>query len=724
MAEDPEHLRRQLENAAENDRAKILNDLAEAVFIRHPEEAILEARRALEVAQRLNQSDEELRAYIVLLSSLTRIGRGDEARLEKGRVMQLLEQTKNLRLKADALREVARALRSSGDEKFVSEILTRAMELSSQIGDLKRYAAALNVMSNVKYNLGEYSVVLELSLKAAQIQEQMGDNYGAAASYNSIGAVWKNLNNKEKSLEYHFKALKLRQELGDRHGEALSLDNIGNTYARAGEYEKALDYHLRALKLAEQLQNVLRASSALNNIGVDYEQLGQYEKALDYHLRSLQMRKERNEPLNIAFSSFSVGSVLLRLDRAEEAITYLKSAISIGEQLKARHVLINCYEAISKAYERKSDFQNALVYERKRATLKEQIAGEESSKLTAELQARYEADKRTREIESLRADNMLKQMQRNLLFWGLVVLFLLASVLTYLYRAKRRSEERLRRTNEAITLKNQEIERQRDEIEAQKNHLLDSIGYAEQIQKAILPTHTILESLFNDHFILYQPKDIVSGDFYWVQEIDGMIVVAVADCTGHGVPGALMAMIGDSLLKQIVLTQHFTEPALILEQLHTGVQKALSQHRTGAISRDGMDIALCVIDRAQRHLSFAGARRPLYWAGSDHLLKELKGDRMGIGGKQLVQRTFTTHELEFDSALTLYLTSDGFADQNSPQNRKYGSRRLKEFLAAQIELSMNDQMQNLLGELSAHQQQETQRDDITILGLRLGYCHL
>lgn len=731
VAEDPARLRGLLENAPEADRARILNELAEALFVSQPEESALEAKRALEVAQRLRQGDEELRAYVNLFQALTKVGRGSEVRSDADMLVQLSERTKNIRLKADALRTVATLMRRSYDEKRTEELLNRAMELYSEAGDLKGYAAALYGVGTVKYNVGEYSESLELSLKAAEIQEQIGDVAGMAASYNGIGAIWKSFNNKEKSLEYHFKSLKLRQELGDSHGEALSLDNIGNTYSNAGEHRLALDYHLRSLEVAERIQNPLRVSSALNNAGIDYEQLGQYEKALECHLRSLKIREQRKESSGIAFSSRSAGSVLLKLGRVDEGMTYLKRAISIAETLQSRQILLDSYAAMSRAYEQKSDFQNALLYERKRAQLKDRIAGEENSKRIAELQTRYEASKRNREIESLKAANMLQQMQRNLLLWGLVVAFLLVVIFAYLYRAKRKSEERLRRTNEAITLKNLEIERsnlqiarQRDEIEAQKNYLLDSIGYAEQIQKAILPTHTTLESLFNDHFIFYQPKDIVSGDFYWVQEVNELVVVAVADCTGHGVPGALMAMIGDSLLKQIVLGQQFTQPAVILEELHIGVQKALSQHRTGAISRDGMDIALCVIDRVSRRLSFAGARRPLYWAGSDHLLKEVKGDRMGIGGKQRVQRTFTEHSVEFDGVLTLYLASDGFADQNDPQGKKYGSRRLKEFLAAQITLSMNDQLQKVSQELSGHQQNETQRDDITILGLRLGYCHL
>lgn len=725
IAEDSAQLRTNLENTPENGRAKLLNDLSEALFIQQPKESALEARRALEIARRLGQSDEELRAYINLFLALNRAGNIKEVSSEIDRVKKMMEHTTSKSLKAGALKAIAVFMQDVSDKGSTDseELLTRAMELYSEVGDLKGYADALYELSVVKLRLGEYSVSLELSLKATQIQEQIQDRLGMANSYNIIGVVWKNLNNKEKSLEYHFKSLKLKQELGDRYGEALSLDNIGNTYSRAGDFNSALNYHLRALVIAEQLQDMVRLSSALNNAGIDYEQLGQYEKALQLHLRSLEIRKRRKDLSGIAFSSRSVGSALMRLGRTDQAIDYLREAISIAEPLKARQILIYCYELISRAYEQKSDFQKALFYERKFAQLRDEVVGQENSKRIAELQARYEADKRTREIEQLRANNIHEQMQNRMLFWGLVLAFLVTCTLTYLYRAKRKSEEGLRRINEAITLKNCEIARQRDEIEAQKNHLLDSISYAEQIQKAILPTRTMLENLFNDHFIFYLPKDIVSGDFYWVQEVDELIIVAVGDCTGHGVPGALMAMIGDTLLKQIVLSQHLTNPAVILEQLHLGVQKALSQHRTGAISRDGMDIALCVIDRTAHRLSFAGARRPLYWAGSDNVLKELKGDRMGIGGKQL-QRTFTTYEVEFDSALTLYLTSDGFADQNNPQCKKYGSRRLREFLGAQIELSMNDQMQKISQELSSHQQNETQRDDITILGLRLGYCHL
>ncbi|MBX7219018.1 MAG: response regulator [Blastocatellia bacterium] len=271
-----------------------------------------------------------------------------------------------------------------------------------------------------------------------------------------------------------------------------------------------------------------------------------------------------------------------------------------------------------------------------------------------------------------------------------------------------------------------ELVRQRDFIEEKNKQILDSIRYAERIQQAILPHRTFLDTVLNDYLLIYRPKDIVSGDFYWMylvkNELSMTVFVAVADCTGHGVPGAFMSMIGSTLLNQIVGEKKIYDPALILEHLHDGVQSALGQNTNTSSAQDGMDVCLCRFDETT--ITFAGARRPLLLIETKGRKKqelvEIKGSRKTVGGKQRDEsRMFHNVEIPYDESVQVFLTTDGFSDQSNPDSERLGSRRLKELLWETSGLPMYEQKRILLENLQTFQGKEPQRDDITVFGIQL-----
>ncbi len=253
---------------------------------------------------------------------------------------------------------------------------------------------------------------------------------------------------------------------------------------------------------------------------------------------------------------------------------------------------------------------------------------------------------------------------------------------------------------------------------ADKNEsIVSSIRYAERIQEAILPRHSSMCEKLPEHFIIFRPKDIVSGDFYWIRQVRTKLYVAVSDCTGHGVPGAFMSMIGTTLLNEIVGQKTIYDPAQILEELHIGIRESLKQENN--VNTDGMDIALCMFENHQKQVTFASAKRPLYH-GQHQQIIEIRGDRKAIGGRQKeARRTFTDVEVSPLSGDMLYLTSDGYVDQNGDTTHKFGSHRLKELLQEIQAESCQTQRQKLIQALETHQGKKSQRDDITILGIRI-----
>jgi PAS domain S-box-containing protein len=246
----------------------------------------------------------------------------------------------------------------------------------------------------------------------------------------------------------------------------------------------------------------------------------------------------------------------------------------------------------------------------------------------------------------------------------------------------------------------------------------DSIRYAERIQKSMLNTHRHIQAPGLDAFFLYRPRDIVSGDFFWMAQRDGMTFVAVADCTGHGVPGAFMSLIGHSLLEEIVGTKEATPPNVILSLLHQTIRKNLNQSNEAESARDGMDVCLCVFHPDTKKLFFSGAKRPLYYTDGKGGIHVCRGDRVSIGGLQREDfRVFHIQTVDLKVGQTFYLTTDGYADQPSGTNEKFGSVRLRKLFQEIDGLTLKQKQERLEAALNAHQGEKPQRDDITLVGM-------
>ncbi len=268
-----------------------------------------------------------------------------------------------------------------------------------------------------------------------------------------------------------------------------------------------------------------------------------------------------------------------------------------------------------------------------------------------------------------------------------------------------------------VTIRTEEVVKQKAVIEQKNRDIFDNLMYARRIQEAILPETKVIFQSLKDSFIIYWPKDIVSGDFYSFSQRDGRVIISVADCTGHGVTGAFMSMIGSALINQIVNERGITRPAEILNDLNTGISLALKQNETEI--NDGMDISLCAIDLKDMNLQYAGANRPL-WYFRNGTLNEIKADKIAIGGFRTDRVSFTNHEMSIQKGDTLYMFSDGFVDQFGGINgKKLLSKNFKELLAGMQSLSMKEQEKQLTDYFTKWKGESTQVDDILVLGIRL-----
>ena len=283
--------------------------------------------------------------------------------------------------------------------------------------------------------------------------------------------------------------------------------------------------------------------------------------------------------------------------------------------------------------------------------------------------------------------------------------------------------EELQQQHEEIVTQRDYIAKQHEELSHKNDEITASIRYAQTIQDALLPLEEKLRAAFHaELFVIYRPKDIVSGDFYWYEEVDGKKFLAVADCTGHGVPGAFMGMIGFSILNDEIVKAKNHDPAIILEKMHANVRRILKQDEDNG-NQDGMDISLCKLEEQTDGgyiVTCCGAKRPLYYLAPHHdELQQIKGNRISIGGYRNEDKEFTNQQVVLPRGSVMYLCSDGWADQHNPKGKKFGSLRLRGLLGRVHQLPMEGQKSTLEEVLDLHQASQYQRDDITLLGVRL-----
>ncbi len=299
------------------------------------------------------------------------------------------------------------------------------------------------------------------------------------------------------------------------------------------------------------------------------------------------------------------------------------------------------------------------------------------------------------------------------LWFRVLGVFMIVGIISTFYIA------RIRRSKNQQALLESQVKERTKELEEKNKNMTDSLRYAETIQKAILPTETELKEHLPEVFTVYEPLELVSGDFYWFKSMGDIVYIAVADCTGHGVPGAFMSMIGSSLLSDMVQQNRTLKPCETLELLNAKVRTSLSQQDNR--NSDGMDICLCKINLKTHQVWFSGAKRPLYITKKDGTFKEIKGDRKSIGGKKRAkdEKIFTTTQIQLEGGDMIYLTSDGYADQPNKEGKKIGSLQLQDLLKNIAPLPAQKQKQELTDMLAVHQGNTKQRDDIAIMGVRV-----
>lgn len=615
-------------------------------------------------------------------------------------------ETGYLKGKAAALNNYGNIWENKSDYDKAMSYYRQSLQVYTELGNSEGKASTMHNIAVIYYYKGEYDLSVSYNLEALRINERLGRKNKIGDGYTNVGNTYLAKGDLPKAENYYNKALEVYQEISSEGGIALSYANLSVIAIHHIQYERSIEYCKKAEPIFTKLGDLQLASHCHNITGIANLELGRFDKAKEAFTMALELKEKLGDRAGSAAVYMNISDVLSREKKFNEAIEYAEKALRIDLEIDSRPEIGKGYKQLADIYERMSNHAKAYEYFKLYSAIKDTMVNEQNTKAIAEMEVRYGAERKQQEIELLTREKEKKQVVIYAVSGGMAMTMILAFMVFSSYRQKRKANRLLESQNILIQSKNKDI--------------TDSINYARRIQEAMLPSSKRIKDLLPDSFIFYQPKDIISGDFYWCTEKEGSIYIAAADCTGHGVPGALMSMIGINFLDHIINRQHITDTSAILEHLHKSVINALNEDPSLRQSKDGMDIALVRINRAERTMQYSGAVRPLYYV-KDNEIRIIKGDRFSIGGiLDTDQDTFTSHSLTYTSPFSFYLSSDGYSDQfGGEHGKKFMARNFQQLLLNIHELTADEQKDIISSTINDWKRSLDQVDDMLVVGAKI-----
>jgi tetratricopeptide (TPR) repeat protein len=626
--------------------------------------------------------------------------------------------------------------------KYDSAIIhyQKTKELRESIGDLRGSGIAINNIGNSYYARGKIEEALPYYFEALRKFEKIEFQRGIASCVNNIALIYEEWDKLDQALEYHQKALKVRQEMGNESEIASTLNNIANVQTAITEnkfsslygedwidtivrhkdhdtllnkFKEAQKNQEKALEIRKKMDDKAGIAASLNNIGTIQMYSGNFNKAKDYFNEALKINNEINNAKESATNLLGIGRCYEYLNKYETALSYYRRGEKIAKKIEDKAKLKLIYESISDVYGLKGDYQKSLSYYKRYSDIKDEILNEDLSKQLAEQRTRYETEKKEAQLKIISKEKELveqrnKTMRLTIIFF-IVGFFIIGGLVVLVIR----QNKKVKQANSLLETKNELITKQHEEIK-------DSINYARQIQVAILPPSEYIKELLPERFILFKPRDVVSGDFYYFTKKGNRTIVVAADCTGHGVPGAFMSMLGTAFLNEIINKNPGIHANEILNELRAQVIKSLHQTGKAGGSQDGMDLALYILDYDNNKIEFAGANNPLILIRNNEL-EVYKGDKMPIGIYAKADEPFANNIIDMKKGDCLYTFSDGYQDQfGGPQGKKYKIKNMKDLLLNIHQKDMAEQGSILDKEIKQWMGKDHEQiDDIIVIGTRI-----
>ncbi len=580
--------------------------------------------------------------------------------------------------------------------------LNKANELNSN--KIKHLYVDILITKSLTYRcLGKIDSSVKFSAQAIKISQKY--NYPKRLSY-AYGETGQNVlsqGNYKLAIDYFTKQLiacklaKLDRDIAGIY------NNIGTAYGNLGDWQMAREYFLKSIKENLKYGNNYSLGNDFNNIGITFIINNNLDSAYIYLLKGLEYRIKIDDKLGVGGSLNNLALWYNEKKELNKAIFYADSALKYAKSIPNKKLEMEVYDSYDQIFSKQGKYKEAYDAYKQKISIQLQLENQDARNKLIQLQSDIDLDKKQTELleKDLALSKSEKQKQKQVGIIAIGAALMLALVL-FLFN--------FFKSNKLLKTKNNLISEQKHLIEEKHKDITDSITYAHRIQSSLIPPQSQINKTFKNISIFFQPRDIVSGDFYWFSQKHSNTIFALADCTGHGVPGAFMSIIGINQLNTLINEKGLTQPALILNELKNGIINSLNADAESD-KKDGMDIAL--ISFNQTELNFAGANQSVYILRNKELI-ELKGNKQPIGLSDNSEN-FTEIKFDLQKADRLILYSDGLVDQfGGQEGKKLKSKNLKLWLIESADLSIENQKELIATKLNTFKQNYEQTDDITL----------
>lgn len=728
----------------DTNRLKALNKIAWSLNANNPDSAIILAKQVIRFAQKTNNNLYIAKAYHTMggaYCNQSKFQQSIECYRNAINTNKLLGNKIELRLNYSGLGDV---YYYNFDYSKSIEFYNKGILISRELND-KAYE------SYFYYNIGDvyieypnYPKALDCYFKGLKLAELANNAEEKQRCYRGIAGVFSSQHNYDKALNYCFKALSINVKIKSKGGISACYLKIANIYYYQKNFKNAEDYYLKKLKIDEELKDDSSIGNCFIGLANVYSDQLIYDKALDYYLKAVKIKEKFNDTNGMLVCYINTGNMYLVLNDFNTALVYQKKGLDLATRSNNLYYKSYAHEGLANAYAKQGNFKQAYTNYVEFKHLTDSIFNNENSELLSDQKTNFEVDKKENEL-NLKAEaekDKLKALAKEEKKIQYIITFSVTGILMLVVLFSFFLYKRFKLTNKQkhiIEIKNKETEVQKHLIEEKHKEITDSINYAERIQRALLAGKKVLDENLHEYFILFKPKDVVSGDFYWASKMSSfkssndslsnndVFVLVTADSTGHGVPGAIMSILNIACLDKAI-TKGIKSPELILNETRRLIIENLKNDGTVEGGKDGMDASLLCFDLKNNILHCAAANNPIWiirpahsnTIDSNYEIFEIKPDRMPVGKHDRDTASFTLHEFNLQKGDVVYTLTDGFPDQFGGENgKKFKSKKLQTILTSIVhepllkqKQILNDTFDNWKGDLE-------QVDDVTIIGVKI-----
>jgi serine phosphatase RsbU (regulator of sigma subunit)/uncharacterized protein HemY len=651
-----------------------------------------------------------------------RAGHTEKSLELQNEALQIAQRIKAEKIQAFIYMSKGEAFRSHNEYEQAYDCYNKCIAISQKINDSYKIIICYNGIGDINRVKGDYVKSLDYFNQSMELAKKNGHKRPLAYILNTMGDVYNAQKEFSKALSYYKEAIKIAEEIEDRMRMSGIYNSMGSTYHLSGDNDMAFECFKRSIKLSEEIGNTDNLAFAYNGLGILREDEKKYREALDYFLKSYGLAKESGNAGLMCGDLRDIGECYYELkdyakakEAAQEGLETAKEA-QLMEVIKSTSFLL--YKINSELHRSDDALKMLSLY----IETKDSLSNEEQVKKFAAveyeakekgLKAEQKAKEDTYKAEQARREEELKR-QKTIRYAFTIGFVLVLALAVIVYRNLREGK----RKNKIITEQKKEVEHAKELVEEKHKEITDSINYAERIQRSFLATKEMLDENLKDYFVLFQPKDVVSGDFYWTHQLsNGAFALATADSTGHGVPGSIMSLLNITSLEKAC--EYSSQPAEILNHTRKTIIERLKKDGSPEGGKDGMDCSLLSFDFANKTMTYAAANNPV-WIVRDSGLLEFAPDKMPVGKHDKDQVPFTQHTVQLHAGDVVYALTDGLPDQfGGPKGKKFMYKQLKELLVSVSMLPMQEQQQKLSNAFNEWKGALEQVDDVTVIGIRL-----